>query len=103
MQKSNYLGFGLGLRPPHYNEILSTNPHIDWFEAVTEDYLVDGGNPLYYLQQIRDRFPVVLHGVSLSIGSTDPLDKDYLKQLKALADQIQPMWVSDHLCCCASL
>jgi uncharacterized protein len=93
-----YLGFGLGLRPTHYEDILKTAPRIDWFEVLTENYLVDGGKPLYYLNRIRENYPVVMHGVSLSIGSTDPLDFDYLKKVKALADRIQPMWISDHLC-----
>lgn len=93
-----YLGFGLGLRPTHYLTILETQPPIDWFEIITEDYLVDGGNPIYYLDQVRKNYPIVMHGVSLSIGGIDPLDQTYLKKLKALADRIQPAWVSDHLC-----
>ncbi len=92
------LGFGLGLRPQHYDEILSGSPRIDWFEAVSENYLVPGGKPLQMLDRVRERYPVVLHGVSMSIGSTDPLDREYLKQLKALARRIEPAWVSDHLC-----
>jgi len=93
-----YLGFGLGLRPSHYLAILEKQHPIDWFEIITEDYLVDGGNPIYYLDRIREKYPIVMHGVSLSIGGIDPLDKDYLKKLKALADRIQPAWISDHLC-----
>lgn len=92
------LGFGLGLRPQHYDEILSGSPRVDWFEAVSENYLVPGGKPLQMLDRVRERYPVVLHGVSMSIGSTDPLDREYLKQLKALARRIEPAWVSDHLC-----
>ena len=92
------LGFGLGLRTQHYQEILDSAPAVDWFEALTENYLVPGGKPLYFLEAIRARYPVVLHGVSLSIGSTDPLNRDYLAQLKALADRIEPAWISDHLC-----
>jgi uncharacterized protein (UPF0276 family) len=92
------LGFGVGLRTAHYQEILDSAPPVDWFEALTENYLVPGGKPLYYLEQIRSRFPVVLHGVSLSIGGADPLERDYLKQLKALAERIEPAWISDHLC-----
>jgi len=92
------LGFGLGLRTNHYDEILSGTPRIDWFEAVSENYLVPGGRPLQMLERIRARFPVVLHGVSMSIGSTDPLDMAYLRQLKALAARVEPAWVSDHLC-----
>jgi uncharacterized protein (UPF0276 family) len=92
------LGFGLGLRTQHYQEILDTDPPVDWFEALTENYLVPGGKPLHYLEAVRSRYPVVLHGVSLSIGSTDPLNRDYLAQLKALAERVEPAWISDHLC-----
>lgn len=92
------LGFGLGLRTVHYEEILGGTPAVDWFEAVTENYLVPGGKPVHMLERIRERYPVVLHGVSLSIGSTDALNMDYLRDLKALAQRIEPAWVSDHLC-----
>jgi uncharacterized protein (UPF0276 family) len=92
------LGFGLGLRVDHYEAILADHPEVDWFEALTENYLVPGGKPLDYLMRIRERFPVVLHGVSLSIGSTQPLDRTYLAQVKALATRVEPEWVSDHLC-----
>ncbi len=92
------LGFGLGLRTQHYQEILDSAPPVDWFEALTENYLVPGGKPLHYLEQVRARYPLVLHGVSLSIGSSDPLNWDYLRQLKALAARIEPIWISDHLC-----
>ncbi len=94
-----YLGYGLGLRSDHLESIVSTLPQqVDWFEAVTENYLVPGGNPLYYLEQIREHYPVVFHGVTLSIGSTDPLNQGYIKQIKRLADRIKPVWISDHLC-----
>jgi uncharacterized protein len=92
------LGFGLGLRVDHYQAILADNPRIDWFEALTENYLIPGGKPLDYLMRIRERYPMVLHGVSMSIGSTQPLDYAYLAQLKALAARVEPAWVSDHLC-----
>jgi uncharacterized protein (UPF0276 family) len=92
------LGFGLGLRVDHYEAILADKPAVDWFEALTENYLVPGGKPLDYLMRIRERFPVVMHGVSLSIGSTQPLDRAYLAQVKALAARLEPEWVSDHLC-----
>ncbi len=92
------LGYGLGLRPPYYDAILAEHPAVDWFEILSENYLVPGGKPLYYLDQIAERYPVVMHGVSLSIGGTDPLDFDYLDQLKALADRVRPRWISDHLC-----
>jgi len=91
-------GFGLGLRPRHYAAILKSKPRVDWFEALSENYMIPGGRPLHYLMRIRERYPVVLHGVSLSIGSTDPLDRAYLKQLKALAARVEPEWISDHLC-----
>jgi uncharacterized protein (UPF0276 family) len=92
------LGFGLGLRVDHYETILNSEPAVDWFEIISENYLVPGGKPLHYLDRIRERYPLVMHGVSMSIGSTDPLNRDYLKQLKALATRIEPVWISDHLC-----
>jgi uncharacterized protein (UPF0276 family) len=91
-------GFGLGLRVPHYEAILSSRPRVDWFEALTENYLVPGGKPLHYLERVRADYPLVLHGVSLSIGGTDPIDETYLQQLRGLARRIEPAWVSDHLC-----
>lgn len=93
-----YLGFGLGLRTEHYNAILETKPKIDWFEALSENYMIPGGKPLDFLDKIRADYPMVMHGVSLSIGSTAEVDKDYLRDLKKLADRIQPAWISDHLC-----
>ena len=92
------LGFGLGLRVEHYEAILAGRPRIDWFEVLSENYLVPGGKPLNYLMRIRERYPVVMHGVSLSIGSTAPLNLEYLRQLKALAGRVEPQWISDHLC-----
>ncbi|HUO79442.1 MAG TPA: DUF692 domain-containing protein [Steroidobacteraceae bacterium] len=92
------LGFGLGLRPPHYGAVLETRPAVDWFEVITENYLVGGGRPLHFLDEVRARYPVVMHGVSLSIGSTAPLDLDYLGRVRELAARCQPEWVSDHLC-----
>lgn len=92
------LGFGLGLRTDHYKTILADKPAVDWFEIITENYLVPGGKPLFYLERIRADYPMVMHGVSLSIGSTDPLNRDYLRQVKALAARIEPAWISDHLC-----
>lgn len=96
--KKQNLGFGLGLRPDHYETILAERPSIDWFEILTENYLVPGGKPIYYLEKIREHYPMVMHGVSMSIGGSDPLDKDYLQQVKTLANQIEPKWISDHLC-----
>ena len=96
------LGTGVGLRPPHYDAILSGRPTSGWFEVITENYLGlggrFGGRPLHTLEQIRERFPVVFHGVSLSIGSVDPLDETYLSRVKSLAERFSPAWVSDHLC-----
>ncbi len=92
------LGFGLGLRKEHYNAILDTKPAVDWFEILTENYLVPGGKPLYFLDQICERYPVVMHGVSMSLGSYDPLDMDYLKQVKELAKRTNAKWISDHMC-----
>jgi uncharacterized protein len=96
--KPPYLGFGLGLRPQHYEEILSGNPDIDWFEVISENYMIPGGQPLRILDQIRERYPVVMHGVSLSIASTAPLDMEYLGALKTLSERVEPKWISDHLC-----
>ena len=98
MIKSPPLGFGLGLRVEHYEAILADHPPVDWFEALTENYLVPGGRPLDYLMRFRERYPLALHGVSLSIGSSAPLNRDYLRQLKELAARVQPAWISDHLC-----
>jgi uncharacterized protein len=95
-------GFGLGLRTPHYEAILAEPEGapraIDWLEVLTENYLVPGGKPLDYLDRIRERYPLVMHGVSLSIGSTDAIDVEYLKSVRALAARIEPHWISDHLC-----
>ena len=93
-----WLGFGLGLRPEHYSQVLERHPAVDWFEVISENYLVAGGKPLHFLDRIRAHYPMVMHGVSLSIGSTDPLDYDYLAALKRLAERIEPEWISDHLC-----
>lgn len=93
-----FYGFGLGLLHNYYQEILDSKPNVDWFEIISENYFVAGGKPLYYLDAIREQYPLAMHGVSLSIGSTDPLNKDYLKQLKSLAQRINPVFISDHLC-----
>ncbi|KTD49379.1 hypothetical protein Lrub_0478 [Legionella rubrilucens] len=93
-----FLGFGLGLRTEHYLDILEHKPRIDWFEIITENYLVPGGKPHYFLDEIRQHYPLVMHGVSLSIASMDTLDWDYLSQVKRLAERIEPAWISDHLC-----
>jgi uncharacterized protein len=92
------LGIGIGLRIPHYEDILREKPPIDWFEIISENYMVDGGRPLEILDQILEIYPVVLHGVTLSIGGSGELDWEYLKKLKALARKTKTPWVSDHLC-----
>ncbi len=93
-----FLGFGLGLRPQHYQDILDGNPEVDWFEVLSENYMVPGGKPLAMLDRIVERYPCVMHGVSLSIASTAPFDEDYLDGLNTLAKRVQPKWISDHLC-----
>jgi uncharacterized protein (UPF0276 family) len=92
------LGIGIGLRSSHFGEILSRWPALDWFEVLSENYMDTGGRPLWVLDQVAERYPVALHGVSLSVGSTDPLNVDYLRKLKALAARTRARWVSDHLC-----
>lgn len=92
------LGCGVGLRAAHFHEILSTWPEVGWFEALTENYLRSQGFSRHVLDRVAERYPVVLHGVSLSIGGTDPLDRDYLVRLKRLAAETRAAWVSDHLC-----
>ena len=93
-----YLGFGLGLRREHYQTVLDSKPDIDWFEILSENYMVPGGKPLDFATRIREHYPMVMHGVAMSIGSASALNMDYLKQLKNLAQRIQPSWISDHLC-----
>ena len=92
------LGVGIGLRTAHYSRILETLPAIDWFEILSENYMQTAGRPLYFLDAVADRYPVAMHGVSLSIGSTDPLERAYLTELRALRDRTRARWVSDHLC-----
>ncbi len=92
------LGFGLGLRSVHYPYILKQRPDVDWFEIISENYIDSQGRPRIVLDQIAELYPIVMHGVSLSIGSTDPLDFDYLSKLKRLAAEINAAWISDHLC-----
>lgn len=93
-----FLGYGLGLRKEHYEAVLNDAPPVDWFEIISENYMVDGGKPLHYLDRIRALYPLAMHGVSLSIGSTEALDLDYLDRLKTLIERVQPAWFSDHLC-----
>lgn len=92
------LGIGIGLRIPHYEDIFNLQPDIDWFEIISENFMVDGGSQLENLERIVDRYPIVQHGVSLAIGSAAPLDFDYLKKLKNLTKKTKTPWVSDHLC-----
>jgi uncharacterized protein (UPF0276 family) len=92
------LGCGVGLRREHYAQVTEQWPAMDWFEAISENFMDSGGRPLHVLEAVRHRYPVALHGVSLSIGTTDPLDLGYLGRLKALTGRIQPVSVSDHLC-----
>ncbi len=92
------LGIGIGLRTVHFPHILTEWPQLDWFEVLSENFMDTGGRPLHVLDQVVERYPVALHGVSLGIGNTDPLDREYLKKLKALAARSRAAWVSDHLC-----
>ena len=92
------LGLGVGLRTAHFPFILQNWPAVDWFEIISENFMDSGGRPRHVLDQIAERYPVVMHGVSLSVGSTDPLDFDYLSKLKRLAGEVRARWVSDHLC-----
>lgn len=91
-------GFGLGLRPQHYDALLAGSARVDWLEILSENYLVDGGRPLWMLDRMAERWPVAMHGVSLDIGGCDPLDRDYLHALGRLARRVRPRIVSDHLC-----
>lgn len=91
-------GFGLGLRTPHYADFLAAKQPLDWLEIITDNYLVAGGKPLQMLDQIRRDYPVVMHGVAMSLGAPGAVDAAYLRQVKALADRVQPLWISDHLC-----
>lgn len=92
------LGFGVGLRTVHFDHILREWPAVDWFEIISENFMDSRGRPRYVLDQIADRYPIVMHGVSLSIGSTEPLDFEYLAKLKALARGVRAQWISDHIC-----
>jgi uncharacterized protein (UPF0276 family) len=93
-----YLGHGVGLRPAHFPRLWDGTARVDWFEAISENYMIPGGRPLAALDRARTLAPVVLHGVSLSLGSTDALDEAYLRALRDLIDRVEPAWVSDHLC-----
>jgi len=92
------LGIGIGLRTVHYGHIVEAQPDIEWFEVLSDNYMRTAGRPLHYLDAVAARYPVAMHGVGLSVGSTDPLDRAYLAELRALRDRIGALWVSDHLC-----
>lgn len=97
MSTSIFSGYGLGLRKEHYRDFLENRIPVDFVEVISENFMVDGGQPRHILRQVRERYPVALHGVSMSVGSADGLDSAYLKRLKALVDEIEPLFVSDHL------
>jgi uncharacterized protein (UPF0276 family) len=92
------LGHGIGLRTKHFAEYLDAPPPVEWLEAISENFMAPGGRPVAVLEKVRRDVPVVLHGVSLSIGSVDPLSERYLDDLATLARRIEPAWISDHLC-----
>ncbi len=92
------LGLGIGLRTIHFDHILKQQPAVDWFEVISENFMDSQGRPRYVLDQIAERYPIVMHGVSLSIGSTEPLDWEYLRKLKQLARAVKARWISDHIC-----
>ncbi|MBY4678074.1 MNIO family bufferin maturase [Marinobacterium arenosum] len=102
MTRQSIEGVGLGLRSCHYQTILAEQPAIPWFEAMTDNYLGDGGQPHYYLSRIRNDYPITFHGVGLSLGSARPLSEAYLDRLVTLVERYQPAWISEHLCWCAS-
>jgi uncharacterized protein (UPF0276 family) len=93
----SFAGFGLGLRKPHYADFLDQRVAVDFVEVISENFMVEGGKPRQILRDVRVRYPVALHGVSMSIGSADGLDGAYLARLRALVDEIEPLFVSDHL------
>ena len=92
------LGVGIGLRTVHYGHVVESRPAVDWFEIISENFMDVGGRPSWILEQVAAHYPIVMHGVSMSIGSTDPLDREYLRKLKDLAQDCRARWVSDHLC-----
>jgi uncharacterized protein len=92
------LGIGIGLRIPHYKHIFSKKPVVDWFEIISENFMVDGGRPLEVLDQILERYQVVQHGVSMYFGSAERLNRDHLRRLKALVKRTKTPWLTDHLC-----
>lgn len=97
-QIARFGGFGLGMRTPHYPAYLAGEAPVDFVEVISENFMGDGGRPLYTIDRIREIYPVAMHGVSMSVGSADGLNPEYLTKLKKLAQRVQPLWVSDHLC-----
>jgi uncharacterized protein (UPF0276 family) len=93
-----FLGFGVGLRRPHYTDVLAKQPPMDWFEVISENFMVAGGRPLEVLDRVREHYPIVMHGVSMSLGSTDAFNREYLSDLARLVQRFEPAWISDHLC-----
>ncbi len=93
-----HLGYGVGLRTQHFPYLLAQPARVDWLEIISENFIDSGGRPRHVLHQLAERYPIVMHGVSMSIGSTDPLNRNYVQRVKRLADEIQAVWVSDHLC-----
>jgi uncharacterized protein len=100
MKRSDFpmLGYGVGLRRQHYSHVLEMRPKVDWFEVVSENFMVAGGRALEVLEEVRANYPIAMHGVSMSIGSTDPLNRSYIRQLREFARRFEPAWISDHLC-----
>lgn len=98
MEDFPFIGHGVGLRPPHYGRILDGSARADWFEVISENFMIRGGRPLHVLERARALAPLVLHGVSLNLGGADPLRRDYLDQLDTLIRRFEPAWISDHLC-----
>lgn len=96
------LGVGVGLRVPHYRHLLEQRPAMDFFEIISENFMVDGGKPLYHLERVMESYPVIQHGVSLGIGGPDELDRGYLAKLKELVRKVKPAWLSDHFCWCGA-
>ncbi|HEY6724269.1 MAG TPA: DUF692 domain-containing protein [Polyangiaceae bacterium] len=92
------VGIGVGLRVPHYAHILRERPQVDFFEIISENFMVGGGKPIYHLEQVLESYPVIQHGVSLNIGGPEAIDRDYLTRLKALVRRVRPAWISDHFC-----
>jgi uncharacterized protein len=96
------LGIGVGLRVPHYRHILEQRPQLDFFEIISENFMVDGGKPIHHLERVMEHYPLIQHGVSLGIGGPDAPDREYLRRLKQLVRKVQPAWLSDHFCWCGA-